>query len=50
MQANVLWFKRDLRLSDHRPLKSAINQGLPLVLLYIFEPELMHADDADIRH
>lgn len=50
MKVNVVWFKRDLRLSDHLPLKKAIEQGLPVVLLYIFEPELMSADDADLRH
>ena len=50
MKVNVVWFKRDLRLSDHLPLKKAIEQGLPIVLLYIFEPELMSADDADLRH
>ena len=50
MQVNVLWFKRDLRLEDHLPLKQAIERGLPVILLYIFEPELMNADDADVRH
>jgi deoxyribodipyrimidine photo-lyase len=50
MKVNVLWFKRDLRINDHLPLKHAIEQGLPIVLLYIFEPELMAADDSDQRH
>ena len=50
MKVNVLWFKRDLRLSDHLPLKRAIEQGLPLILLYVFEPELMEAEDSDVRH
>jgi deoxyribodipyrimidine photo-lyase len=50
MKANVLWFKRDLRINDHLPLKRAIEQGFPIVLLYIFEPELMAADDSDVRH
>ena len=50
MKVNVLWFKRDLRLSDHLPLKRAIEQGLPLILLYVFEPELMEAADSDVRH
>ena len=27
MKVNVLWFKRDLRLNDHLPLKRAIEQG-----------------------
>jgi len=50
MKVNVLWFKRDLRLNDHLPLKRAIEQGFPIVLLYVFEPELMAADDSDLRH
>jgi deoxyribodipyrimidine photo-lyase len=31
----VVWFKRDLRLVDHRPLLQACQQGpvLPLVVL-----------------
>lgn len=41
---NVVWFKRDLRLSDHEPLQQAIERGLPIILLYIFEPMLL--DDA----
>ena len=49
MKVNVLWFKRDLRINDHLPLKRAIEQGFPIVLLYIFEPELMAADDSDLR-
>ena len=47
---NVLWFKRDLRLSDHRPLQLAIEDGKPLLLIYIFEPSLIAAPEYDIRH
>ncbi|MFN3848192.1 MAG: deoxyribodipyrimidine photo-lyase/cryptochrome family protein [Spirosomataceae bacterium] len=38
---NIVWFKRDLRLHDHEPLKTAIEDQKPLILLYIFEPSLM---------
>ena len=44
---NIVWFKRDLRLIDHGPLAAAINQGEPLLLLYIIEPMLIH--DAHYR-
>lgn len=47
---NVVWFKRDLRLSDHLPLFTCIEQSLPTVLLYCFEPDLMQSPDADTRH
>ena len=38
---NIVWFKRDLRLVDHGPLAAAIDQGEPLLLLYIIEPMLI---------
>lgn len=47
---NVVWFKRDLRTKDHLPLKSAIERGLPVLLVYVFEPELVHAPQYDVRH
>jgi deoxyribodipyrimidine photo-lyase len=49
-QLNILWFKRDLRLRDHQPLKEVIEEGKPLLLLYIFEPELVAAPQYDVRH
>lgn len=50
MVINVVWFKRDLRLQDHLSLKVAIEQKLPVLLLYIFEPSLMEYSDSDVRH
>jgi deoxyribodipyrimidine photo-lyase len=47
---NLIWFKRDLRLSDHAPLKAAIESGKPCVLLYIFEKDLVNAPQSDERH
>lgn len=35
---NIVWFKKDLRVTDHQPLATALNQG-PTVGLFIFEPE-----------
>lgn len=46
----VVWFKRDLRLTDHAPLAEAVVSGMPTLLLYIFEPRLLNADDSDTRH
>ncbi len=46
---NVVWFKRDLRISDHDPLASAIESGATLAL-YIFEPALWQGKDLDSRH
>lgn len=47
---NIVWFKRDLRLRDHEPLKHAIDDKLPTLLLYIFEPSLVNDPHYDCRH
>ncbi|MEM0999705.1 MAG: deoxyribodipyrimidine photo-lyase [Bacteroidota bacterium] len=49
-EVNVVWFKRDLRLHDHDPLKAAVAAGKPLILMYCFEPSIMASDDWDVRH
>ena len=45
---NIVWFKRDLRIADHRPLAMAIAAG-PTLPLYIAEPELWAQPDASAR-
>jgi deoxyribodipyrimidine photo-lyase len=45
---NVVWFKRDLRLADHRPLALAAEAGSVLPL-YIVEPPLWQQRDASAR-
>lgn len=47
---NIVWFKRDLRLSDHHPLYQAIASGNPILLLYIFEPSLLSNPHYSERH
>lgn len=49
MSATVLWFKRDLRTSDHAPLAAALARG-PVIGLYIQEPGLMAQPDWDPIH
>ena len=46
----IVWFKRDLRLTDHEPLFLAQQQGLPILMVYCFEPSVMDYDDSDMRH
>ena len=46
----VVWFKRDLRVSDHRPLQAACRSAQPVLCLYVLEPELWQQPDADARH
>ena len=47
---SVVWLKRDLRLSDHEPLRQAIASGHPTLLLYSFEPALLNDPHYSARH
>lgn len=47
---NVVWFKRDLRLSDHAPLMHAQQSGLPTLMLYVFEAMLIEDPHYSLRH
>lgn len=49
-RVNIVWFKRDLRLTDHAVLAYACNQGLPVILLYVIEPDLWCLPDLSYRH
>ncbi len=46
----IVWFKRDLRFTDHEALYCAQQQQLPILLLYCFEPTVMNYADSDVRH
>ena len=35
----ILWFRRDLRLADHPMLTAALATGLPLIPVFILDPE-----------
>ncbi len=45
---HIVWYKRDLRIADHRPLAMAAMAG-PVLPLYIAEPELWTQPDASAR-
>ncbi len=47
---NIVWYKRDLRFTDHKPLYYAQQQRLPILLIYCFEPSVMNYADSDVRH
>jgi len=49
MQLQIVWFKRDLRVADHRALARAAEQG-PVLPLYVVEPELWQQPDMAGRH
>jgi deoxyribodipyrimidine photo-lyase len=46
----IVWYKRDLRFTDHAPLYYAQQQALPVLLIYCFEPSVMQYADSDVRH
>ncbi len=48
MAMQLVWFKRDLRLEDHRPLVEALSLG-DVLPLYIVEPEFWLQQDASGR-
>jgi deoxyribodipyrimidine photo-lyase len=50
MMINIVWFKRDLRLTDHMPLKTAIDSGRKTLLLFIIEPILVASEHYSNRH
>ena len=50
MSVNVVWFKRDLRLSDHASLERAIALSGETLLIYILEPDLVNNAHYRGRH
>jgi deoxyribodipyrimidine photo-lyase len=49
-KVNIVWLKRDLRFTDHEALYAAQQKGLPIILIYCFEPSIMRLPDSDVRH
>jgi deoxyribodipyrimidine photo-lyase len=47
---NIIWFKRDLRLHDHKPLWHAAQSGLPVLAVYIVEKDYWRQNFASRRH
>jgi deoxyribodipyrimidine photo-lyase len=47
---NIVWFKRDLRFTDHEALYRALAEDIPVLLVYFFEPSLIAYPDSDVRH
>ena len=47
---NIVWLKRDLRTRDHAPLAAAEAAGIPYIILFLLEPEMMQRADTSNRH
>ena len=50
----LVWYKRDLRVRDHRPLSEALALGreraIPILTIYSFEPRVIEAPDFSDFH
>ncbi len=46
----VVWFKRDLRVTDHAPLVAAVASGLAVLPLYVVETDYWKQPVASRRH
>ena len=40
-KVNIFWFRRDLRVDDNHGLFEALNAGLPVVPVFIFDPAIL---------
>ncbi len=49
MSCDVVWYKRDLRIRDHRPLRQALKRG-PVICLYIYDPVVLESEEFDRSH
>ncbi|MFY0591165.1 deoxyribodipyrimidine photo-lyase/cryptochrome family protein [Roseivirga sp.] len=47
---NIVWLKRDIRTQDHAPLRAAEISGLPYIIIYLFESEIISHPDTSDRH
>ncbi len=41
MQVNIFWFRRDLRLDDNHGLFKALNSGIPVLPVFIFDKNIL---------
>ncbi len=50
MTINLVWFKRDLRIHDHKPLHAAAQTNHPVLPLYVVEDDYWRQAFASRRH
>ncbi|MFA9221042.1 MAG: deoxyribodipyrimidine photo-lyase, partial [Sediminibacterium sp.] len=47
---NIHWFRRDLRLNDNHALFTALSAELPVLTIFIFDPNILkHLPKKDAR-
>ena len=37
----IMWFRRDLRLSDNSALNAALRSGSPIICVFVFDPVIL---------
>ena len=47
---NIVWYKRDLRVDDHAPLREATADGIPVLPLYVVESNYWRQKFSSRRH
>ncbi len=47
---NIVWLKRDLRITDHKPLAQAMKAKVDFLVIYILEPLIYKHPTFDQRH
>ncbi|MAH09366.1 MAG: deoxyribodipyrimidine photolyase, partial [Euryarchaeota archaeon] len=50
MSVNVVWFKRDLRLSDNAAINDAVNRDLPIICLFNLDSQRIGRMDVSGIH
>jgi deoxyribodipyrimidine photo-lyase len=46
---NIVWFKKDLRITDHEPLTRSLANG-PTIGLFVIEPSMLQQPDSSSLH
>ncbi len=46
----IVWFKKDLRITDHKPLEEASKLNVPIIPLYVFETDYWKQPFSSKRH
>lgn len=47
VKLNIFWFRRDLRLNDNHGLFQALNAGLPVLPIFVFDPGILNRLKSD---
>ena len=49
-EVQIVWFKRDLRITDHKPIYEASKNSIPVLMLYVVETDYWSEPFAIRRH